>query len=102
MQTPQLFNPRQPSLLRANLLVLASLFAALLLSDFPHNHATPLLILPALVALTGTADTVRCMQPRWSFYHAGIILCIYMDLMALALIFFSLLYPYSHFISPSR
>jgi hypothetical protein len=105
MQTPLLshfLNPRQPSLLRATLLVLMSLLAAIRLSDFPHNHATPLLILPALVAMAGTADTVRCMQRRWSFYHAGIILCIYMDLMAVAIILFCLFYPYAHFIAPSR
>ncbi len=86
------------SLLRGNVLVLFSLVAAVLLSDFPHNRATPLLALPALLSLLGTAETVRCIRKRWSFYHAGVILCIYMDLMAVSLILFFLIYPYSHFL----
>jgi hypothetical protein len=97
-----IFNPRAQSLLRGNLLVLSSLAVALLLSDFPHNRATPLLVFPALFAIAGTADTVRCMQRRWSFYHAGVILCIYMDLMALCMILFFLLYPYARWIASSQ
>jgi hypothetical protein len=34
------------------------------------------------------------MQPRWNWYHGGVILCIYMDLMALCIILFFLLYPF--------
>ena len=34
------------------------------------------------------------MQRRWSFYHGGVILCLYMDLMAITLVLFFLLYPY--------
>jgi hypothetical protein len=34
------------------------------------------------------------MRRRWSYYHAGVVLCIYMDLMAITLILFFLLYPY--------
>ncbi len=90
-----LFNPRKRSLIRASLLVLASLGAAILISGFPRNRPTSLLILPALTAIAGTADTVRCMQRRWSFYHGGVLLLIYMDLMALCMILFLLLYPYA-------
>jgi hypothetical protein len=74
---------------------------ALLLSDFPLDRANPYLILPAFLAALGTADTIRCMQPRWSFYHGGVVLCIYMDLMALSLILFLLLYPYARWITSS-
>jgi hypothetical protein len=88
---------RQRSLIRANLLLGFSFLLAFLLSDFPHNHATPLLAIPALIAFFATFETVRCMQRRWSFYHAGVILCIYMDLMAIATILFFLIYPYTHF-----
>jgi hypothetical protein len=97
-----LFNPHKRSLLRGSLLVFLSLAAALLLSHFPHNHATPLLAFPVLSAITGTADTVRCMQRRWSFYHGGVVLCIYMDLLVLCLILFLLLYPYMPWITSSR
>jgi hypothetical protein len=97
-----IFNPRHRSLIRGNVLVLVSLGIALKLSDFPHNRATPLLVLPAVAAIAGTIDTVRCMQPRWSFYHGGVLLCIYMDLMALCMILFFLLYPYARWIASSQ
>nr|WP_218624055.1 permease [Granulicella sp. dw_53] len=82
-------------------MVLLSLAAALLLSDFPNNRRTLFLILPAIVASIGTADTVRCMQSRWSYYHAGVILCIYMDIMVVGMIVFFLLYPYMAWLASS-
>ena len=96
---PPFFDLHRHSLSRGNLLVLLSLLAAVVLSDFPHNRPTMLLLLPALSAMVGTGETVRCMRRRWDFYHAGVILCIYMDLMALAVILFLLIYPYWHFMA---
>ena len=98
----KLFHLRRHSLVRGTLLVLVSLAVAVVLSDFPHNRATPLLIFPALFAILGTADTTRCLQRRWSFYHAGVILLIYMDLMVLSMVFFFLLYPYFHWLSSTH
>jgi hypothetical protein len=95
-------NPRHTSLLRGSALVLLSLGIAFLLSDFPHNRATPFLALPALAAATGTVDTIRCMRPRWSLYHGGVLLLIYMDLMALCMILFFFLYPYAGWITSSE
>ena len=95
-------NLRHHSLARGNLLVLVSLLTAVLLSDFPNNHATLLLVIPAAAAIAGTGETVRCMRKRWDYYHAGVILCIYMDLMAVCLILFFLLYPYWYFLSAGR
>lgn len=92
---PRFLNPRNRSLLRGGLLVLVSLSSALLLADFPRNRQNPLLVLPALIAVAGTLDHVRCMRTRWSWYHGGVILLIYMDLMALSMILFFLLYPYA-------
>ena len=40
------------------------------------------------------ADTIRCVQQRWSLYHGGVLLCLYMDLLAITLVLFFLLYPY--------
>ena len=97
-----LFNLRRHSLVRASFLVLVSLGVALLLSDFPNNRQSSWLVLPALVASIGTADTIRCMQRSWSFYHAGVILCIYMDIMAVGMIVFFLLYPYASWLSSSH
>jgi hypothetical protein len=91
---PALFNLRVRSLARANIIVILSLAAATLLSRAPHLQANKLLVLPALGCLLGLAETVRCMRRRWSFYHGGVILCIYMDLMAITLVLFFLLYPY--------
>ena len=74
--------------------MLGSMAAAVPLSHFPHLRPSLFMALPALGALVGTADTLRCLRPRWSFYHAGVILCVYMDLMALSLVLFLLFYPY--------
>ena len=94
-----IFNLRRHSLVRASTLVILSLIAAIFLSDFPNNRPNAFLILPALIASIGTADTVRCMQRSWSFYHAGVILCVYMDIMALGMIVFFLLYPYLNWLT---
>ena len=97
-----LFNPRKRSLLRGSLLVLLSLAGSLLISGFPLVRTNPFLVLPALIALLGIADTVRCMQRRWSFYHGGVLLCLYMDLMAITLVLFFLLYPYLLWLAQAR
>jgi hypothetical protein len=94
-----ILNLRHHSLSRGNVLVIASLLAAVLMSDFPHNRPTMFLLIPTLLALVGTGETVRCMQMRWNYYHAAVILCIYMDLMVICMILFFLIYPYWHFLS---
>lgn len=71
-----------------------SLSMAFLLSDFPDARPSLKLLIPALLALYGTYETSRCLRLRWSFYHGGVLLLLYMDVMALAMIFFLLLYPY--------
>lgn len=91
---PAFLNPRSRSLLRGSLLVLFSLPLALLLSHFPQNHPNPLLVLPTLMACAGIVDHARCMRRQWSFYHGGVLLCLYMDLMILCMILFLLIYPY--------
>jgi hypothetical protein len=96
---PRILNPRIRSLLRGAVLVLLSLGVAILMSDFPNNRATPWLLLPAIVAGAGTVDHVRCMSTKWSWYHGGVILLIYMDLMAIGLILFFLLYPYAKWLT---
>ena len=88
------FDLRRRSPIRANLLVLSSFFASFYLSGFPTTRSNLLLLIPALLAICGTIDTFRCLTPRRDLYHAGIILCLFMDMLALCLIFFFLLFPY--------
>jgi hypothetical protein len=90
----RIFNPRSPSLVRANIIVFGSLACAILLAHPPHLRPTLWLFLPALGVVAGAADTARCMQRRWSFYHAGVLLCLYMDLLIITLVFFMLVFPY--------
>lgn len=91
----RVLNPHRTSVLRGSVLVLASLAFAYHLSAFPTNHATPELIIPAIVAIIGGIDTLRCMRhAHWDLFHAGVLLCLYMDLLAICLILFLLLYPY--------
>jgi hypothetical protein len=92
---PRILNPRNRSLLRGGLLVLLSLGITLLLSDFPNNRANSFIVLPALAAAAGTIDHLRCMRTKWSWYHGGVVLLIYMDMMAISMILFLLLYPYA-------
>ena len=86
-------DPRRQSLPRGTLVVLGSLFAAMRLSHFPHLQTNLWLLAPLGLILVGTADTARCMRKRWDFYHGGVILSVYMDLMVLILVLFLLLYP---------
>jgi hypothetical protein len=91
----RILNPHKRSLLRGSLLVLGSLWAAYLLSGFPNDRTNLFLILPVIGAALGSADTFRCMRrPQWDLFQAGVLLCLYMDLLALTLILFLLLYPY--------
>ena len=95
---PAVFNLRARSLLRGTILVLGSLLLAFLLSGFPNARPTLALVIPVVLALYGTYETSRCLRLRWSFYHGGVLLLLYMDVMALAMIFFLFLYPYGDWI----
>jgi hypothetical protein len=88
------FNLRRPSLLRGTMLVLVSFAASFPLSGFPRTRATPLLAIPAVLALLGTIETLRCMQPRRTWYHGGVIFCLLMDVLAICLILFFFIFPY--------
>jgi len=87
------FHLRIPSLLRGNVLVLASMAAAFSIAKFPDNQATPLMVFPILVGFIGTADTFRCIRARWSWYHGAVLISLYMDVMALTMICFLAFYP---------
>lgn len=86
---------RRKSLVRGTLLALGSLWASFHLSGFPEVHICFWLIVPLLTACAATWDTARCLQKRWSFYHGGVILLLYVDLMILLMISFLLVTPYT-------
>ena len=87
------FHLRSPSLLRGNILTLGSLAISFPLARFPFDHATPAMIFPVLVVAAGIAETFRCIQVHWSWYHGAVVLSLYMDTLVLTMIFFLALYP---------
>ena len=89
---------RQRSLLRGTVLVVGSLFVSMLLAHWPDDPPSFKLLVPTIVALFGTWDTLRCLRARWSFYHGAVVVLIYMDIMALCMILFLLLYPYGRWL----
>jgi len=91
-------NPRHKSLPRGIVLVLGSLVLAFLLAGFPDDRASLKLLIPTIAAALGTWDTIRCLRHRWSLYHGAVVVLIYMDIMALCMILFLLLYPYGRWL----
>ncbi len=81
------------------MLVLGSLaFAVWVGRPSAASYSSRLILIPLLLAVLGTVDTFRCLQRRWSLYHASVVILIYADIMALAMILFLLLYPNFHWI----
>jgi len=91
-----ILQPRRKSLTRGTVLALASFWVSFRISGFPEVHTCLWLIVPLLVVCVATWDTARCLQRRWNFYHGGVILLIYVDLMILLMISFLLLAPFSN------
>jgi hypothetical protein len=91
-----IFQLHNKSLARGAVLALGSLGASFRLSGFPEVHICLWLIVPLLVVCAATWDTARCLQKRWNFYHGGVILLLYVDLMILLMISFLLLAPFSN------
>lgn len=89
------FNIRARSLVRGTVLSLGSLVLAFSLGGFPNVHGTALMVVPVVLSGWGTWETTRCLQRRWSFYHGGVLLLLYADVLVLALAVFLLLYPYA-------
>jgi hypothetical protein len=82
-----IFRLRQKSLPRAILLSLGAFAASLRLAGFPYIdnlHGSHGQFLALVVAAWGMAETARCLQRKWSLYHAGVLLLLYADLMILA------------------
>jgi hypothetical protein len=84
-----IFRLRQRSLARGVLLSVGAFAASLLLAGFPHIerlHGSDWQMAALVVAVWGMVETGRCLQPRWSFYHAGVMILLWTDLIVLAAI----------------
>ncbi|MFP5236914.1 MAG: permease [Acidobacteriota bacterium] len=91
-----ILHPARPSLLRAILLSLAAFAFSLRLGGFPDLamlHASPWQLVPAVLALAGLGETMRCIRRRWDMYQAGILILLYSELMILAMAVFLFFYP---------
>ncbi len=90
-----LFRLRRPSLARGVLLALGGLAASLHLAGFPltdEPHGSPWQILIAPFVFWGMAETARCLDRRWSLYHAGVLILLYSELMILVMVLFFWVY----------
>jgi CO dehydrogenase/acetyl-CoA synthase gamma subunit (corrinoid Fe-S protein) len=90
------FRLRQKSIARAIVLSVGAFFSSLRLAGFPrieNLHGSRWQILALVVAAWGMAETARCLERRWSFYHAGVLILLYADLMILATIVVLLAVP---------
>ena len=77
------------------MLSLGAFIISLLLAGFPHIeklHGSRWQTLVLVAAGWGMAETGRCLQGRWSLYHAGVLLLLYSDLMILTMIVFLVAY----------
>jgi hypothetical protein len=82
-----LFRLRERSLLRGILLSLGAFAASLRLAGFPYIenlHGSHWQILAVPFACWGMVETARCLGQKWSFYHAGVLILLYSELMILA------------------
>ncbi len=95
----RIFHLRQRSLLRGTLVALASGGAGFALSGFPALRPNLWLLTPVLLCALAAADTARCMQKRWNFYHGAVLLLLYSDLMILLLLLFFLVVPYARMLA---
>jgi hypothetical protein len=86
---PSILQIGQKSLARGILLSVGAFFLALRLAGFPDIrklHGSPWEFVALALACWGMVETARCLQRRWSLYHAGVLILLYSDLMILAAI----------------
>jgi hypothetical protein len=93
---PSILRLRRRSLARGILLGLGAFAASLRLAGFPDInalHGSRWQVLSALAACWALGETARCLDRKWSLYHAGVLILLYTDLMILTLTVFLCLYP---------
>ena len=90
-----IFRLKQKSLVRALILSLGSFAVSLRLAGLPRIedlHGSRWQWVTLVFATWGLVETIRCLQRRWTLYHAGILLLIYTNLMILAMMVFVVVY----------
>jgi len=88
---PHPFQLRERSLLRGILLAVGAFGVSLRLAGFPYIenlHGSPWQALAAPFACWAMVETARCLERRWSLYHAGVLILLYTELMILAMVLF--------------
>lgn len=69
--------------------------ASLRLAGFPYIenlHGSRWQFAALVVAAWGMGETARCLQRKWSLYHAGVLIFLYTDLLILTMIVVLLAY----------
>lgn len=94
LRRPNILRLQQKSLARGTVLSLASLWISFRLSGYPDVHICLWLIAPLLATCAALFDSARCLQKRWNFYHGGVLLLLYVDLMVVIMISFLLVAPF--------
>ena len=92
---PTLFLLRHRSLARGVLLAIGALVLSLSLVGLPLADAPQASVwqfVPALIVFWAMIETARCLGRRWSFYHVGVLLLLYSELMILILVLFLWVY----------
>ena len=86
---PHLFRLHERSLTRGILLALGAFALSLRLAGFPYIenlHGSHWQIVAVPMACWGMVETARCLERRWSLYHAGVLILLYSELMILAMV----------------
>jgi len=86
MGKSRILNPARRSLLRSNVLVWASFWTAWPVYQDPSGIFASWMPLAAVVAILGTADTCRNLRKHRDLHHAGVLLMIWADLLAVTLL----------------
>lgn len=91
-----IFRLRQKSLARGAALSLTAFLFSLRLAGFPNIenlHGSRWQLACFVLAIGGMFDIARCLQRRWNFYHGGVLLLLYTNLIILAMIALFAIYP---------
>jgi hypothetical protein len=91
-----IFRLRQKSLVRGAALSLTAFIVSLRLAGFPYIenlHGSRWQLACLALAVGGMFDIARCLQRKWNFYHGGVLLLLYTNLIILAMIVLFAIYP---------